>query len=219
MTRPYSARYKQRMIPQERQLKKLETSAGKIPFDEWYRRLQNKKVRAIIAARLLWIQAGNLGDAKSIGQGVFEFRIHVGPGYRIYFGEVITFWSFCYVVETKTHKNGISKPQSRYGKHTAMKLRDISETFETDLQDPEFVQMYLEEALNDGMTNFLLALRNVIQANDGMYQISQKVGVGRESLYKTLSEAGNPQFNTIDQVLKALGLRLSIALEPTTEAL
>ena len=46
-----------------------------------------------------------------------------------------------------------------------MKLKDISETFEKDLQDPEFVQMYLEEALNDGVPNFLLALRSVVQAN------------------------------------------------------
>ena len=50
--------------------------------------MRDKKTRAIIAARLLRIQAGNLGDVKSIGSGVFEFRIQYGPGFRIYFAEV-----------------------------------------------------------------------------------------------------------------------------------
>jgi putative addiction module killer protein len=72
----------------ERLLKKLETSDGTIPFDDWYSCLKDKKTRAVIAARLLRIQSGNLGDTKPIGGGVFEFRVHFGPGYRIYFGEV-----------------------------------------------------------------------------------------------------------------------------------
>jgi putative addiction module killer protein len=70
------------------QLKKLETSEGRIPFDEWYFSLKDKRVRALVAARLLRIRTGNLGDVKSLGQGIFEFRIHFGPGYRIYFGKV-----------------------------------------------------------------------------------------------------------------------------------
>jgi putative addiction module killer protein len=76
------------VIPQERRLKKLETSDGTVPFDDWYCRLKDKKSRAVIAARLLRIQAGNFGDVKALGGGVFEFRIHFGPGYRIYFSEV-----------------------------------------------------------------------------------------------------------------------------------
>lgn len=95
-----------------------------------------------------------------------------------------------------------------------MKLKDISETFKADLQDPEFVQMYLEEALQDGLSNFLLALRYVVQANQGMSAIAQETDLGRESLYKTLAETGNPHFATIDKILKSLGLRLSIVTEP-----
>lgn len=45
-----------------------------------------------------------------------------------------------------------------------MQLIDISETFKQDLQDPEFVRFYLEEALNDGYANFLMTLRQVIEA-------------------------------------------------------
>jgi probable addiction module antidote protein len=89
-----------------------------------------------------------------------------------------------------------------------MKLKNISETFENDLQDPEFVRVYLEEALNDGVPNFLLALRYVVQANQGMAAIAQETDLGRESLYKTLSEAGNPNFATIEKILKSIGMRL-----------
>jgi putative addiction module killer protein len=75
------------MEGKERLLKKLETPEGIVPFDDWYFGLRDKKTKAIIAARLLRIQVGNLGDVKSIGEGVFEFRINFGSGFRIYFGE------------------------------------------------------------------------------------------------------------------------------------
>jgi probable addiction module antidote protein len=100
-----------------------------------------------------------------------------------------------------------------------MKLKDISETFETDLRDPEFVQVYLEEALQDGVPNFLLALRYVVQANKGMTAIAQETDLGRESLYKTLSEAGNPNFATIEKILKSLGMKLTIAYEQAANAI
>lgn len=66
------------------------------------------------------------------------------------------------------------------------------------------------------MPNFLLALRYVVQANQGMAAIAQETDLGRESLYKTLSEAGNPNFATIEKILKSIGMRLAIAYEQTT---
>jgi len=92
-----------------------------------------------------------------------------------------------------------------------MKLKDISETFEEDLQDLEFAQLYLEEALNDGFPNFLMALRQVVQAQKGMSALANEIEMGRESLYRSLSEEGNPQFVTIAKVIEALGLKFSIA--------
>jgi len=59
---------------------------GKIPFVDWIEQLRDKKARAIIRARLNRIQLGNFGDCKSIGDEVYEFRIHYSSGYRIYFG-------------------------------------------------------------------------------------------------------------------------------------
>ena len=44
------------------------------------------RARVRIDARLLRVRLGNLGDAKSVGDGVHELRVSFGPGYRVYFG-------------------------------------------------------------------------------------------------------------------------------------
>lgn len=93
-----------------------------------------------------------------------------------------------------------------------MKLIDIAETFESDFQDPEFVQFYLEEALNDGQASFLMALRAVINANSGMTQIDSDIDEDKESLYKSFSENGDPNFEMVSKALEALGMKFSIAI-------
>lgn len=57
----------------------------KPPFEKWFAALKNKKAQQVIQARIDRAAFGNLGDSKSVGFGIFEFRIHWGPGYRIYF--------------------------------------------------------------------------------------------------------------------------------------
>ena len=47
-----------------------------------------QKTQTRIEARLNSIKYGNFGDCQSVGDGVFESRLHFGPGYRIYFGVV-----------------------------------------------------------------------------------------------------------------------------------
>jgi putative addiction module killer protein len=49
--------------------------------------LRDPVTRARIVARLDRLKAGLLGDWKSIGDGVFELRIDVGPGFRVYYGQ------------------------------------------------------------------------------------------------------------------------------------
>ena len=60
---------------------------GRIPFRLWLERLKDRKVAAIIDARLTRVRMGNLGNSKSVGQGVKELKVVFGPGYRVYFGE------------------------------------------------------------------------------------------------------------------------------------
>jgi len=59
---------------------------GRSPFAAWSDRL-NREAAAKVAAALARIQQGNFSNAKSVGAGVYEYRIDFGPGYRIYFGK------------------------------------------------------------------------------------------------------------------------------------
>lgn len=54
-------------------------------FRKWEAGLGDRRARALIATRLFRLANGIEGDIVSLGDGVFELRIHYGPGYRIYF--------------------------------------------------------------------------------------------------------------------------------------
>lgn len=98
-----------------------------------------------------------------------------------------------------------------------MKLKSMHESLDRDLKDLEYMALYLNDALHEGSPEeFYLALRNVIKANQGMTQIATATELGRESLYKALSTEGNPQFSTVQKIVDALGLQISI--EPVMNA-
>lgn len=54
-------------------------------FAAWLKSLKDMQAQKRIAQRLVRIEAGLFGDAKSVGDGVSELRVDVGPGYRVYF--------------------------------------------------------------------------------------------------------------------------------------
>jgi len=62
------------------------TDNGRNPYREWLDTL-DVAPRARIQARVLRFSTGNLGDHKTVGRGVWEARVMLGPGYRIYFGK------------------------------------------------------------------------------------------------------------------------------------
>jgi putative addiction module killer protein len=59
---------------------------GNEPYIKWMSSINDLQALAMIDVRLERIRGGNLGDCRSVGKGVFELRIHCGPGYRVYFG-------------------------------------------------------------------------------------------------------------------------------------
>ena len=81
-----------------------------------------------------------------------------------------------------------------------------------DLADSKEASAYLNAALEAGDKKaFLLALRNVIKARGGMMQFARRTKINRVSLYKMLSEKGNPGFENILFLLHAAGVKLQAA--------
>ena len=70
------------------EIKLLETDEGKVPFEEWYDSLRDKITKVRVRRRLDCIELGNFGDTSSVGEGIFELRLHFGSGYRVYFARV-----------------------------------------------------------------------------------------------------------------------------------
>ena len=71
-----------------RELQFYKTSNGREPFTEWFKTIRDKRAQSSIRSRFIYLEQGNFGDYRSVGGGVFELRIHVGAGYRVYFAEV-----------------------------------------------------------------------------------------------------------------------------------
>jgi probable addiction module antidote protein len=80
-------------------------------------------------------------------------------------------------------------------------------------EDAEYSKGYLTEALrDDDPATFLVALRHVVNARaDGIAGVAKATGKGEKSLYKTLSEKGNPELKSIRAILESLGFHLAIA--------
>lgn len=76
------------------------------------------------------------------------------------------------------------------------------------LETKEDMAAYLEAALEDGDPNLVVAALGDIARSKGMTNVARETGLGRESLYKSLSLEGNPEFATVLKVIQSLGLRL-----------
>jgi len=78
------------------------------------------------------------------------------------------------------------------------------------LQDPDYVTEYLNSALQDSNEGFLLALRDVADAQS-MTEVAKSSQLNRVNLYRMLSERGNPRLSSLVAVLDSLGLEIRLA--------
>jgi probable addiction module antidote protein len=85
------------------------------------------------------------------------------------------------------------------------KLFDSADYLDTSAE----IAAYLDAVLEDGDPALVAHALGVVARAKGMSEIARKAGVSRESLYRSLSEDGHPEFATVVKVLKALGVRLS----------
>jgi putative addiction module killer protein len=103
-----------------REILLYETEDSRVPFSEWMDGLEGQPIYASIMARLGRVEQGNLGDHRSVGEGVSEFRFDVGPGYRVYFGQDGDFLVVLLVGGTKgTQRSDIRKAQEYWRNYNA----------------------------------------------------------------------------------------------------
>jgi probable addiction module antidote protein len=77
---------------------------------------------------------------------------------------------------------------------------------------------YLEVALEDGNPGLVTAVLGDIARSKGMTRVARKAGLGRESLYKSLSKDGNPKLDTVLKIVHALGLKFSVTVDKGEQA-
>ena len=82
------------------------------------------------------------------------------------------------------------------------------------LETKEDMAAYLNVALEEGDLGLIMATLGDIARARRMTVVAQETGLGRESLYKSLSTDGNPEFATVLKVVRALGLRLQATSAP-----
>lgn len=79
------------------------------------------------------------------------------------------------------------------------------------LADPEAQADFLNEAMATGNTEYIAHAIGVIARARGMTQVAKEAGITRAGLYKAISADGDPRLSTLLGVLKALGVRLTVA--------
>lgn len=89
---------------------------------------------------------------------------------------------------------------------------DVAEQLRTPEEMAAYLDAWLEEAPEDA-AGIARALGEIARAK-GMTQVARDAGLSRESLYKALSENGNPSFATVLKVARALGVRFHVEAVP-----
>jgi probable addiction module antidote protein len=95
---------------------------------------------------------------------------------------------------------------------TKTKTKTVPWDSAVHLKTDEDIADYLEASFDDGDPALVAHALGVIARAKGMTQIAQAAGLGRESFYKALSPDGNPEFATVLKVMRALGLKLKVAV-------
>ncbi len=190
-------------------------------YRDWVNGLRDHIARARIQVRVDRLVHGNHGSHRVLREGVSELKIDVGPGYRVYFterdGELIillaggdkstqhTDENTMPRATTTKSKRSPSKAPRRGAGHTHTVVYDVSKQLRTPKEMAAYLEAWLVEAPDDA-AGISRALGDIARAV-GMSKVAKQSGLSRESLYKALSEDGNPSLDTILRVARAVGVR------------
>ena len=101
----------------------------------------------------------------------------------------------------------MAKTRSKTAPKTKTIAYDVAQQLRTPAEMAAYLDAWFEEAPDDA-AGIARALGDIARAR-GMAQVARDSGLSRESLYKALSENGNPSFATVLKVARALGMRLN----------
>jgi probable addiction module antidote protein len=104
-----------------------------------------------------------------------------------------------------------SRPKKTAVKKPKTAVKTIAWDSAAHLKTGADVADYLEAVFEIGDPALVVHALGIIARSKGMAKIAKATGLGRESLYKTLSADGNPQLATVLKVMRALGLKLKVA--------
>ncbi len=91
-------------------------------------------------------------------------------------------------------------------KISKLKKFDLAESLDSE----EKIAIYLQLVLEENDPGELAHALGVVAKARGMTQIAKEAGIGRESLYKALRSGSEPRFDTINRVMNALGVKLTV---------
>ena len=197
------------------------TDDGRDVFADWRDKVKDSKAKIAIDRRIYRAALGNFGDHKPCREGVWELRIDVGPGYRVYHagrenrGPVALRRHQAFAgrqhIEGVCILEGLAAQQGETGER-AMKDRAHDDAMaEVFRKDPAYAVELLNSILADGdQGELLIALRQMTKAFGGVSKVAEKAELNGTHIYRTLSAKGNPGIRSLSAILKAMGLRLAV---------
>lgn len=115
-----------------------------------------------------------------------------------------------------TTKN-VNRKTSKKAVKISQRSIDYQAMLIESLKDREHAAAYLNAAIEESLKSdkesqqlFLIALRNVAEAQGSMQDLAKRAKVRRESLYRMLSKKGNPELSSLAALLRAMGFSLNV---------
>ncbi len=189
---------------------------GSSPFAKWFARL-DPAAGVKVATALYRMEQGNLSNVKPVGQGVAEYRINFGPGYRVYIGQEGEILIILLGGGAKKGQNAdIQLAQQRWRDYKARLVinimpmtRRFRETVWARAQgDARFRAAMLTEAINELLTGDLDAgramLRDYINATITFDGLATETGNPSKSLQRMFGPRGNPTAESLFGAIKVL---------------
>jgi len=193
------------------------TEAGHDVVSRWFASLRDSRAKVAIDRRLNRVELGNFGDCKPCRDGVWELRIDVGPGYRVYYALAGQRVVLLLCGGDKRIQEADIRTACDYWRDPMRdRPRDevVAESFR---KDPAYALELLNATLEDGaLDEAMIVLRQMSKAFGGMGKVAEAAQLNSNSMYRTLSAQGNPQVSTLSAILRTMGLRL--AVQPIQQA-